>query len=328
MKNLQVFLIAIILFSCREDDQIPEAVDDPVRDNLAAFIDPTETDPGIDLINDNLHYALFNAVENGRGELLLFLGGTLSRSSGTSIFSEFVASKGFHVINLAYPNLTPVRDCADQTDQDCALKYRREVFQGIEGSELVSVNTNNSIENRIEKLLLHLIQVDPQGGWEQYLTDGEISWNKILVSGHSQGAGHAAFIANQRSVKRALMFAGPNDWSDFYQKPANWLAAPGQTSSSNQYAFLHLRDEATSFDIQIQCLLNMGLSDTSDVDGSSPPFENKNVLFTDEAPEISVGFGAPFHGSVVNDRFTPLQRGQTITASVWLYMLGLEDEPI
>lgn len=325
MKTMELIFIALMLFSCNSDDQPTTVKENEIeRENFAEFISPAETDSEIDVINDNFHYAIFNELENERGDLLIFLGGTMSRTTGTTIFSEFTANRGFHVINLAYPNLTPVRVCSDEIDEDCALKYRKEIFEGIEGSDFVSVDANNSIENRIQKLLLYLVEIDPQGKWEQYLNINQIVWNKILIAGHSQGAGHAAFIGKQKNVKRALMFAGPNDFSDFYNAPSNWLASNSQTPLENKFVFLHLRDEAAGFETQEQCLIDMGFSSLFNVDNSSSPYLMNNALFTDAEPDNQGAFGAPFHGSVVNDRFTPFANGQPLHSEVWEHMLGIE----
>lgn len=310
-----------MFFSCNSDDRIVEPETEIIRENFAEFINPNITDPQIEIINENFHYAVFNELENERNELMVFLGGTISRTSGTSIFSEFAADKGFHVINLAYPNLVPVSQCSNETDIDCASNFRKEVFLGIEGSDLVTIDSNNSIANRLQKLLIYLTETDSNGNWQQYLGNNEIIWNKIVIAGHSQGAGHAAFIANQRNVKRVIMFAGPNDFSDFFNMPANWLSSSSVTPLNNYFAFLHLRDDIINFNIQEQCLMALGFNTIFNVDGSSSPFELNNALFTDKEPSQD-GFGGPFHSSVVTDRFTPFENGQPSHSDVWSYLLG------
>lgn len=323
MKTLEVVVLTLMFLYCIGNDQSVESKTD--RKNFAEFISPNDTDSQIDVINRNFHYVMFNEVENGRSELMVFLGGTMSRTSGTSVFSAFAANRGFHVINLAYPNRVPVSRCSNKADMDCALKYRKEIFSGVDDSDLVDVDVNNSIENRLQKLLRYLIDADPKGSWQQFLKDDKILWNKIVVAGHSQGAGHAAFIGTQKNVKRVLMFSGPNDFSRFYDAPANWLSLPGQTPLENYYAFLHLRDETLGFDVQKQCLRALGFDIMFNVDENSGPFGMNNVFFTNKKPDNQrrFRFGAPFHGSVVNDRFTPFVNGQPVHSNVWKYMLGV-----
>jgi len=320
MKIIELVLITLLSFSCSNNDQITDTETETQRENFSEFVNPVDTDSQIDLINENFHYVVFNELDNARNELVVFLGGTMSKTSGTTIFSKFTANKGFHVINLAYPNLIPVKVCNQEVDIDCALKYRKEIFQGITGSEFISVNFNNSIENRLQKLLSHLKSIDPKGNWQQYLEDGQILWNKILIAGHSQGAGHAAFIANQKKVKRVLMFAGPNDYRGM---PANWLSSLSKTPLTNYYAFLHLRDEVSSFNIQEQCLMELGFTTIFNTDESLKPFEMNNALFTNKEVGNQDGFGKTFHGSVVTDRTTPLEGGQPEHSDVWSYLLGV-----
>jgi len=51
-----------------------------------------------------------------------------------------------------------------------------------------------------------------QLGWVEYLKpDGTPLWSRIVVSGHSQGASHSAYIAHARPVAGALSLSGPQD---------------------------------------------------------------------------------------------------------------------
>ena len=50
--------------------------------------------------------------------------------------------------------------------------------------------------------------------WGQFLSGGSIQWDHIIISGHSQGGGHAAVIGISNPVRRVLMFASPNDHID------------------------------------------------------------------------------------------------------------------
>jgi len=46
---------------------------------------------------------------------------------------------------------------------------------------------------------------------KKFLTDkGELNWDKIIVSGHTQGASHAAYLSQVKGV-RAVLFSGPQD---------------------------------------------------------------------------------------------------------------------
>ena len=121
MKTIIFILVALLVFSCSSNDEDENTNPENNRESFAEFISPADTDSKIKTLNNNFHYAIFNESDNKqRNELLVFLGGTFSKTSGTSIFSEFAAEKSFHVINLAYPNSVPAQNCSDKADENCA----------------------------------------------------------------------------------------------------------------------------------------------------------------------------------------------------------------
>jgi len=65
-------------------------------------------------------------------------------------------------------------------------------------------------EFAIEPLLTAVLK---ELGWSEYLTvDGVApAWSKIVIAGHSQGASHAAYIADSRPVWGSMFFSGPQD---------------------------------------------------------------------------------------------------------------------
>jgi hypothetical protein len=50
-------------------------------------------------------------------------------------------------------------------------------------------------------------------GWEgMFLTmSGEVDWSRVVVSGHSQGASHAAYLSTRVRVRAAVLFSGPQE---------------------------------------------------------------------------------------------------------------------
>jgi len=66
--------------------------------------------------------------------------------------------------------------------------------------------------------------------------------------GHSQGSGHAAYLAKRHRVDAVLLAAGPQDvFAD--RRPAPWLSVPGATPPARHFALLHDRD---SFGVSYQ----------------------------------------------------------------------------
>ena len=74
------------------------------------------------------------------------------------------------------------------------------------------VKPKNSINFRLVKLFEYLDDMDPSQGWSKLIKGGtEPNWKKITVIGHSQGAGHVAYLAQKKKLMGASMISGPKD---------------------------------------------------------------------------------------------------------------------
>jgi hypothetical protein len=169
------------------------------------------------------HFVFYNltAQEFTVGSLLVYLPGSFDSPENTLLFPSYAANLGFHVVNLKYQNNVAAKTaCQNSTDSNCFPNFREEIIHGTAMSDKVDVDSTNSIVNRILKLIIHLNDENPDNGWDQYLNNGSLAWTKIIVSGHSQGGGHAAYMGLSKSLKRVLMFASPNDWSKHFNAPA------------------------------------------------------------------------------------------------------------
>ena len=77
-------------------------------------------------------------------------------------------------------------------------KYRQEACFGTPVSDDVAIDSLNSIHTRAVNLLLYLDLTYPADNWGQYLaTSVTLDWSRIIVGGHSQGSGHACYLAKQ-----------------------------------------------------------------------------------------------------------------------------------
>jgi len=78
----------------------------------------------------------------------------------------------------------------------------------------VEVKPENSITARLGKLLQYLDNQNPGNGWgDLYVGDTapKPMWENIYVMGHSQGAGHAAYLGAAKKILGASMLSGPQD---------------------------------------------------------------------------------------------------------------------
>ncbi|MGH7595205.1 MAG: T9SS type A sorting domain-containing protein [bacterium] len=291
------------------------------------FIPPKDTDSEIttDLA---AHYVALNQSAAPKNQLFLHFPGTAVTPSAQQQLANTAADLGFHVISLNYPNDQAVNDlCGGQnTDLDCYAKVRLEIIDGIDRTPLLNITRPNSIENRLIKLLAHLPSRAPNAGWAQFLeNDSTIIWSSIIVSGHSQGGGHAGIIGRYHRVARVIMFAAM-DYNGPERKPANWIAVPDSTPNATPaerfYGFSHQRDGLVNFAILSALIwpaygMN-AFGPVVNVDTAARPYSNTHSLTSNlNSPTNN------YHGCVAGDRHLALQPdGTPVYKPVWEYLLS------
>jgi hypothetical protein len=225
-------------------------------------VDPAQTDPAIMTVHGP-HIALYDASLPSNHRLFFFIGGTGSNPSNNMSIVRGFAALSFHVVSIDYENNLITTALAHSHDPAAFGHYRDAIVTGAPVSDRIKVDAANSILNRFQKLLVYLVQQDPKGGWNEFINekDGKPVWDRIVVGGHSQGSGHAAYIGKMFHVDRVLMFSGPQDYMDDLHKPAPWLGETSATPPSRFFAFLSENDP---FNIQHQeanCAVLMHLTD-------------------------------------------------------------------
>lgn len=276
IKILATIFSILAVLSCSKDDNTT-----PIAENISVLVQPTQTDDGYSS-GDKSHYVVRN-TETHLDKLLLFIGGSFSTPENYSLICDHAATIGLDVISLSYPNDVPAAPLGASSDQLVFDHYRDEICFGNSVSDQVNVDALNSINVRAIKLLEYLAIEYPDQNWRQYLTvSGTLVWSKIIVSGHSQGSGHACYLAKKNLVDKVAMFSGPNDYSTFHSAPANWLIQNGETPLAKQFALLHTQDQIISFDAQVANLRGLGLLSASEsptlADDLSPPYSGAQVL--------------------------------------------------
>jgi len=215
-----------------------------------------------------------------RNRLFVMLPGTGAPPSPYRGIVREGAKRGFHSIGLTYPNDEAVAEiCLLNGDPACSGNVRREVITGTDTSTAVSVTPANSITGRLTSLLTYLASTYPAEGWGQYLVGGRPNWSLITVAGHSQGAGHAGYLAKLEQLDRVVMFAGPAERATPAGQPAAWLSQTNVTPVSRQYGFGHTADTLVplaSLTANWALIGLNSLSATVSVDGNSPPFGNSH----------------------------------------------------
>lgn len=204
-------------------------------------VDPQQTDPAIAQV-EGPHLALYDPHSASNHLLFVFLPGTKSKPESSLAIDSAFTRWGYHAISLDYENGVLTVACAHSADSACFDHYREAIITGAPVSDKIAVDSANSILNRLEKLLAYLAKQDPAGGWSEFVVNGHPVWSHIVIAGHSQGSGHAAYIGKLFSVDRVLIFSGPQDYLVDLDKPAPWQFRKSATPPSRLFAFLNQND--------------------------------------------------------------------------------------
>jgi hypothetical protein len=186
---------------------------------------------------------------------------------------------------------------------------RQKRIFGTDVTAMIDDRAEESIVHRLTSLLVTLQRDHPTEGWEQYLANGSPSWPRIAVSGLSQGAGMAAYIAQQTRVARVILFSSP--WDNYGRNHvlAPWITrGPGETPSELWFAAYHEREATAPIIASAYTALRI-------------PREHIRVFTLDPSPEARGN--NPNHPSVVGNRPTPrLADGTPAYLEEWRFLLG------
>jgi pimeloyl-ACP methyl ester carboxylesterase len=269
------------------------------------LISPGATDNRI-LIVHGPHIAVRDPVAPSRRQLVLMIEGTGDLAVRMRPIDSCFATMGFHVISIDYPNNVNSITCSNSTDSSCFDDFRQEINFGTPVSTVVQVDSANSIVNRFSKLLIYLAKHDPAGGWAAFLKGNQPRWDKVIVAGHSQGAGHAAYLGKCFKLAGVLMFSGPQDYLKVFNHPAPWQYRKGLTPPGRQFAFLHVKDP---YNVRFQtadvsAVTGFPATDTAMVYPGLPIHSTRHILINDLDTRDP-------HGSTLNPVFI----------RVWSYMV-------
>ncbi|WP_157623077.1 BPSS1187 family protein [Solimonas soli] len=223
------------------------------------YVSPADTGDGIRNVlgEKRQHYVVQPAGGERRNVLVIFLGGTNSKPSDYTTLADYVGGLGFAVVDLRYPDGRLIGALCNASDA-CYAKLRGETIFGADTAyvagaplydfALIRVDAANSIIGRTVALVDYLANAGgswDQDFWDQFLIADPSSpytarhlgpaypdWSKIIVAGHSQGGGDAAFIGmhlpDSAALRRVVMLSAPNDNVDGLIS-ASWISQPSST---------------------------------------------------------------------------------------------------
>lgn len=201
---------------------------------------------------------------SARGMLVIFIGGSLSKPTDTlatpsTNFITTAASLGYHALDVAYSDHQVIGQACETTSQTCCADAscsslvhcapnrcypasRYAVALGAcqtDASEAVCNNLtpDAAILPRVVQMLDLLKQQDPIGGWDAFVdantalpAEQRLRWSKLVLAGHSQGGGHAAFIGSIFAAARVVQLSSTCDAVG--STPASWTTWSGSSSTN------------------------------------------------------------------------------------------------
>ncbi len=312
--------LSLLLGSCQA--RVSTATGSQYADGVVIrLLLPAETDPAIDGWPDP-YVVMHDPGATAQEQLFVLLPGSFGKPENLQLLLKTGALRGYHVIGLSYPNDWTVNSlCDPSNDPACFGAVRDEIVNGVDRSPLVSISPPNAIVHRLQAAVRYLATTYPAEGWGQFLDpQDQLIWSRVTVGGHSQGGGHAAFLAKQQWVARVCMFSSPLDvlGQGATSVVATWLGQPGLTPATSHVGLVAEQEGGyAQILLSWQALGVPGATSPVKVDGLPSLDPDARSLATNVTPAQP---GA-FHGSTANDRSTPLTaEGVPVLKPVWDFM--------
>lgn len=267
-------------------------------------IKPSQADPRV-LRFDDPHYVTFaRGAENRDGPLMVFLPGTNGKPPGAIDFVRTAAEQGYRVIALEYNDDTSIAVfCPSRPDvRACSARFREMRLYGQTKVDPSIDNTRpEAIVERLYALLRWLAREHPSEGWSRYFNDEGMIWERITLSGQSQGAGMAAFIGKKKLVDRIILFSSPWDFlpgGGPEKRLAGWLSWPSVTPPERWFAGYNQRENTAALLKRAYATLKI------------PPDHIR--VFSEILPNVRPGRGNPYHTQGIHN---PVYRPE------WIFFL-------
>ena len=211
-----------------------------------------------------------------RGRLVIWLMGY------SAPLFERVNGFGLHAIRVPYASgwFGKFGKEPPPPDDKFLGKIRLEAATGEDFSDVVEIPKPDGMMERALVFVKWLVQENPPGQWEQFLTEDRkaLRWDRVIVSGSSHGSTTAARFAKHQRVDRVVMFCGPRDQYD------TWQGLPSATPANRFFGFSHVLDGGWTGGHYCRSWELLGLhafGPIVNVDQATPPYSHTRRLITD-----------------------------------------------
>jgi hypothetical protein len=286
----------------------------------ASVIDPrAKAHPGIDFLLEkggkpqDLEHASVDTRVRSQGKLVIWLMGY-----NKDLF-DHLSSYGLNSIQVHYANGWFGKLYGGPPPQDDLFlsKIRLEAATGEDLTKAVDIPKPDSIMERSYQFVKWLDRENPQGGWKQFLTaDGTgLQWEKVILTGISHGSTTAARMAKQVKVGRVVMFSGPRDQFDVWQK------LPSATPENRYFGFSHVLDDGwigEHYPRSWQLLNLQKFGPIVNVEKSRPPYGNTRRLITDA--DVKGDHKRAHSSAIPGGAAVKNAKGKFVHEDVWRYL--------
>jgi hypothetical protein len=263
-------------------------------------------------------------------ELFVFLGGSGGKCSNHKWIGTMAAATGRRAICLAYVNDPSMYTyCKDELSQDpfttCGGDIRRENIYGEDVSNRIKIGPRNSVVGRLRALLTHLANSQPELGFESYVLNGEIQWQKVAIAGFSQGGGNAGILSQDHAMARAIFYS-KGIGSSFHilpetcetlsdctaeaeecqgsmcvrVEPSAYVTEPRATPADRTWAIIHEKEGAMTYSLDAWRAWGLDLcSDLVSIEDYPDDYYCSHMLSTRAEP--AGGDAHEYHGSMGGD---------------------------
>jgi len=289
---------------------------------------------------DEPHFVVHPAGGN-HDKIIVYIPGTTDRPSLSScLIKSMSESLSFPILALSYQYLSSgdkyrngkcefLADGDDRAEQISCLKQQH--VDAIDGGNYgfthykddapfwAEVLPENSLTRRLGDLLIHLHSKYPNGHWSNFLQEdmSTPAWENIVFSGHSQGSGHVAYLAQTKNINGAVMISGPQDECIGCPEGTTfWIDELYASSSDTPYTALGQGDEEllSVMKDNWKCMkaanpsINWSMTEPQSTDfglDTTPEDALKSPLVTDVIPSDTSTCGVKAHCSVAIDDSVP-----------------------
>jgi hypothetical protein len=256
---------------------------------------------------DRLHRILYRTdLAVFRDELLLYL--PPGPGTNNDELLDWMAFSGYRVISLGWTN----ENSAFEPDDLFFENLRHELAYGEDTSPYIDLGPADAIVGRLTTLLEQLVLVDATRGWDAYFDANGIRWDRIVLTGWSEGGSQAGWLARNHLFDGVLLISAPKDVGGLVPKaeqlpPAPWVEDPRTTPTCRHFGFYHSLeiDPNPATDVLLLSWDAMDIlpfgDEGVDADAVVPPYEGSQVLYTSKTDFLE-GFGCSHHQAMAMDQ--------------------------